>query len=170
MATDKFIRQVNGTFTETLPATTSVGASSAGKIIALDNTGKIDASMMPVGIGADTASLIASEDLSAGDFINVFNDTGVAKVRKADASMQGKEAHGFVLTAVLRDDNAEVYFEGTNTQVTGATPGVIFLSASTPGQATSTPPSASGNIVQKIGVCVSPTAINVEFAQAIVLA
>ncbi|RYF41284.1 MAG: hypothetical protein EOO27_46505, partial [Comamonadaceae bacterium] len=37
----------------------------------------------------------------------------------------GKEAHGFVLEAVANGAQANVYFEGTNTQVTGQTPGPV---------------------------------------------
>lgn len=37
---------------------------------------------MPVGISADLVNIEATEALSAGDFINIHNDTG-AKIRKA---------------------------------------------------------------------------------------
>jgi hypothetical protein len=73
---------------------------------------------MPTGIGADTASITASEALAAGDLVNIYDSTG-AKCRKADASTSGKEAHGFVLAAVESAASATVYFEGSNTQVTG---------------------------------------------------
>ncbi|WP_289241264.1 hypothetical protein, partial [Delftia sp.] len=91
--------------------------------MALDDSGRIDNSMMPVGIGADTAVIAASEALAAGDWVNMWNSTG-AKVRKADATTSGKEAHGFVLAAVTSGANATVYFEGTNTQVTAQTLGL----------------------------------------------
>jgi len=106
-------------------ATSSAGAGSSGKVVALDGSGRIDATMMPVGIGADTAIITASEALSAGDFVNIWNSSG-AKVRKADATTAGKETHGFVLAAVTSGASATVYFEGTNTGVSGATPVVRF--------------------------------------------
>jgi hypothetical protein len=124
--------------------------------------------MMPTGIGADTALIAATEALAAGDFVNVYNSSG-AKCRKADASTAGKEAHGFVLAAVDSGNNATVYFEGTNTQVTGHTPGVVFLSA-TPGLATTTAPSSAGNVVQRIGFATGATAINFQSQVPIVLA
>ncbi len=65
--------------------------------------------------------------------------------------------------------SATVYFEGTNNQVTGATGGNVFL-ATTAGGFTLTPPSAAGNIVQRIGVATSSASINVEVGQPIVLA
>lgn len=148
--------------------TTSAGAGDSGKVVALDASGRIDNSMMPVGIGADTATIQASEALAAGDFVNVHNSGG-ARVRKADATAAGKEAHGFVLSAVSNGANATVYFEGTNTQVSGQTPGTVFLLA-TAGTAGATPPSTAGNVVQKLGVAVSATAINFERGEPIVLA
>ena len=147
--------------------TTSAGAGDSGKLVALDGSGRIDSTMMPVGIGADTATITTSEALSAGDFVNVWNSTG-AKVRKADATVSGKEAHGFVLSAYGSSASATVYFEGTNTGVTGQTPGPVFLST-TAGVATSTAPSGSGNVVQRIGFAVSATAINFQAQTPIVL-
>lgn len=146
----------------------STGAGDAGKIAQLDGSGRLDTTMLPVGVGPDTASIPASENLAAGDFVNIHNSTG-AKVRKADATTSGKEAHGFVLSAVTSGNNATVYFEGTNTAVTGQTPGVVFL-ASTAGTATATPPSGSGNVVQQIGLATSATGINFEPQPHIVLA
>lgn len=146
----------------------SAGAGDAGKTVKLDGAGRIDSTMMPVGIGADTASIQASENLAAGDFVNIHNASG-ARVRKADATTAGKEAHGFVLGAVSSGANATVYFEGTNTGVSGMTPGTVFLHT-TAGGATGTAPSGSGNVVQKLGVAVSATAINFERGEPIVLA
>lgn len=166
---DKYIRNNAGTLTEVEAKVTSAGAGDAGKIPALDGSGRLDTSMMPVGIGADTAVIVASEALAAGDFVNIWNSTG-AKARKADASASGKEAHGFVLAAVSNAANATVYFEGTNTQVTGLTPGVVFLSASTAGQATGSAPSGTGQVVQRLGVAISTTAINFDGGPPIVLA
>lgn len=168
MAGDKYIYQNAGTLTEKAAVQTSAGAGNAGNIPALDSTGRLDSSMLPVGIGADTKLIAASENLAAGDFVNVHNSTG-AKVRKADATTSGKEAHGFVLAAVTSGNNATVYFEGTNNQVSGLTPGVVFL-ATTAGTSSGTAPSAAGNVVQRLGVAVSATEVNFEGSQPIVLA
>lgn len=147
---------------------TSAGAGDAAKVVQLDGAGRIDSTMMPVGIGADTATVTTTEALSAGDFVNIWNSTG-AKARKADATVAGKEAHGFVLAAVGNGASATVYFEGTNTAVTGQTPGPVFL-ATTAGGATSTAPSAAGNVVQRIGFATSATSINFQSQPPIVLA
>lgn len=147
---------------------TSAGAGDAGKLAALDASGRLDITMMPVGIGADTVTITTSEALSAGDFVNVWNSTG-AKVRKADATTAGKHAMGFVLSAFGSGAAAQVYFEGSNTAVSGQTPGDVFL-ATTAGGATSTAPSAAGNIVQPIGVATSATSINFQYNRPITLA
>lgn len=146
----------------------SAGAGDAAKVVQLDSSGRIDSTMMPVGIGADSASITTSEALSAGDFVNIWNSTG-AKARKADATMAGKEAHGFVLVGVGSGAAATVYFEGTNTAVTGQTPGAVFLST-TAGQAAAAAPTGTGNVVQRIGFAVSATAINFQSQPPITLA
>lgn len=150
--------------------TTSAGAGDSGKVVALDAAGRIDTSMMPVGIGADTATITASEALAAGDLVNVWNDAGTPKVRKADASTAGKDAHGFVLAAVASSASATVYFEGTNTQMTGLTAGTQYLSAATAGKTVSTAPTAAGNVVQRVGMATSATAMNFQSGDPIVLA
>lgn len=144
-------------------------SSSANKVVKLDGTGKLDNSVLPVGIGTDTASIQASENLSAGDLVNVWNNAGSARVRKADASTSGKEAHGFVLTAVTSGNSATVYFEGSDTQMSGLTPGVRYLSPTVPGATTSTVPSTAGQVVQVVGFAYSATAMNFQSNRPIVL-
>jgi hypothetical protein len=148
---------------------TSAGAGDAGKLAMLDAAGKLDVTMMPVGIGADTASIVASENLVAGDFVNVWNDGGVAKIRKADATTAGKEAHGFVLAGVTSAASGTVYFEGTNTQLSGLTPGPQWLSV-TAGRCTATAPSSTGNSVQRVGFAISATAMNFQSQPPVILA
>ncbi len=169
MAAKKLLRLIGGVITEVFGVQTSAGAGNAGDIVALDDTGRIDNSMMPVGIGTDTSTISASETLAAGDWVNVWNDTGTAKARKADAATAGKEVNGFVLSAVTSGNPATVYFEGTNTQVTGQTPGPVYLQT-TAGTGGATIPSASGNVVQNLGVALSTTEVNFERGTPVVLA
>jgi len=165
---DKYLYNNAGTVTERSAIVTSAGAGDSGKIPGLDAGGQLDQSFMPTGIGADTASITASEALAAGDLVNVWNSTG-AKVRKADATTAGKEAHGFVKASVSSSASATVYFEGGITGLTSLTPGVQYLST-TPGIASATAPSASGNVVQRVGFATAATALNFDAGTPIVLA
>lgn len=148
----------------------SAGAGDAAKLVALDAAGRIDATMMPVGIGADTATVAVSSDtLVAGNLVNIYNNASVATVRKADATIVGKEAHGFVLAGTTSPAAAVVYFEGTISGLTGLTPGVQFL-ATTAGGSTATAPSASGNVVQRVGFATSATSMNFQSQPPVTLA
>lgn len=167
---DKYIKNNAGQLAEVEGTVTSAGAGDAGKIVALDSSGRIDNSMMPSGIGSDTEVMASSENLSAGDLVNIWNDSGTRKARKADAS-NGRRAHGFVLDAVTSPANATVYLSGDITGLTSLTPGVAYyLSGSSAGAVTSTAPTTSGHISQEIGIAVSTTAIAFEQQQPITLA
>ena len=168
---DKYLKQENGVLKEQEATVQSTGATDAGKIVALDTSGKLDNSVLPTGVGDETKIVPAYEDLSAGDFVNFFDDAGTVKVRKADASTSGKYADGFVLTAVTTGNNATVYLSGINNQLTGLTGGsYYYLSASIPGAGTTTPPSGSGEVVQRLGKALSATEIAFQPGDSIILA
>lgn len=169
---NKYLKVGSTGFPEEVEATvTSAGAGDAGEIIALDAAGKLDTSVLPTGIGADTATLASSENLAAGDFVNIWNDGGTPKVRKADASGGvAKKADGFVLAAVTAPANAVVYFEGTNNQVSGLTGGTEYFLSATPGAVTATPPTTATHICQSLGKATSATSINVEIGDPIIRA
>lgn len=163
-----FLDIVSGVITQVSAVASSAGAGDSGKIPKLDGSGKLDSTMMPTGVGADTAAIECTEDLSAGDFVNVYDATG-QKCRKADATTTGKECHGFVLSGYTSGQTATVYFEGTNTGVTSKTPGARQFLGTTAGAAVETAPSSSGNVVQQLGVAISATAISFEPQPAITL-
>ena len=165
--TQKFLALVSGKIKEIFASATG----TANAIPAGDATGRLDISWMPVGIGAETFTAVASEALSAGDFVNIYNASGTLTVRKADATTNGKPAHGFVLAAVSSSGTATIYsLSQTNTQVTGLTPGADYYLDTTPGQIITTPPSTTGNIVQYIGVASSATSIIFENTKTIEVA
>ena len=195
LSTTKVLKNAAGVLTEETTLTTSAGAgdanklvalnasgvlddsilnasvtSSAGKTVKLDGAGKLDVTVMPVGIGADTAVITASEALVAGDLVNIWNNASAFNVRKADASTAGKEAHGFVLSAVANAGAATVYFEGTNTQMTGLVPGNQFLSSVTAGKTAAAAATGTGKVVQVVGFAVSATSMNFQAELPIVLA
>jgi hypothetical protein len=169
MAESKYLALICGRIREVFATVTSAGAADDGKIVALGTDGRIDSSVMPVGIGAEVKTIQASENLSAGNLVNIWNSAGQFRVRKADATTSGKEANGFVLSAVTSGQNATVYLEGTLTGLGGMLPGRMYLST-TPGEATATPPSGSGNVVQYVGEAVSTTEISFESGDGVILA
>ena len=71
MPAKKFLRLVAGVFTEVAATVTSAGAGNDGDLVALDSSGRLDNSVMPVGIGVDTKTIAASEALASGDWVNV---------------------------------------------------------------------------------------------------
>lgn len=105
----------------------------------------------------------ATEDIDAGMFVNVYNASGTAKIRKANATDNTKPADGFIIADVANGDSVEVYFGGKlNTALTGLTPGATYFLSTTGGDVTITAPTGSGNIQQIIGEAVSDTAIQFE--------
>lgn len=170
MAAKKFIRLVSGRLQEIIATVVSAGAANDGDIPALDASGRLDTSVMPVGVVADTKSVVSSESLTAGDFVNVYNNAGTLNVRKADATTSGKEAHGFVLASVTSPAAATVYFEGINTQRSALTVGAKYYLDTTAGGVVATPPAASGNVVQYIGTALSATELNFEADTGVILA
>lgn len=166
----KYLENNAGQIREVSGLTTSSGAGDAGKIPQLDGSGRLDNSLMPTGIGADTEVMATSENLSSGELVNIWNDGGTRKARKADAS-NGRRAHGFVLAGTTSPNNATIYFSGDITGLTSLTPGnPMYLSGTTAGAATATAPSTAGQISQEIGIAISATAITFEAQQPITLA
>lgn len=112
--------------------------------------------------------VVASEAVSAGQYVNIFNDGGIAKVRLAAATAPSLQAHGYAKTSGAAGDTIQVSFDGLNTNALGQTPGLVFLST-TPGMGTDTPPAAAGQIVQRIGVAVSATEMSFNLGLPITL-
>ena len=167
---DKFLQHVNGVIAEKQAITSSSGVVDGGKIIALDSTGKMDQSLMPVGIGADEVTAIASESLSAGTLVNLWDDTGTLSARKADAS-NNRRANGFVNDAKSTGQSVSVYLEGSVTNLVGIVPGnPYYMSETTAGAVSATAPTTAGYLSQEVGYGVQGTAISFEPASPILLA
>lgn len=140
---------------------TSAGAGDANKIIMTGGDGKLDSTLMPTGIGADTRSVVSSENLAAGDFVNEYDNASVPTVRKADPA-NGRPATGYVLAAVTSPANATVYPLGgtTNTAKSALTIGSLYvLDPATAGTAVTAASVtlANGNLRQVVGRAISST-------------
>lgn len=162
MTAKKYLARVSGVTKQESAIDESAGAADAGKLIAAGPDGKMDESFLPTGIGADTVSVVASEALGAGDFVNRHIDGGVMKARKADNS-NGREAVGFVKVAVSISETATIYpLDSVNAEKTGLTVGACWLG--TAGGVINTPldasdPSNAGKVCQRIGDVLSATEI-----------
>ena len=159
-----YIRNNAGNLEEAIPATTSAGAATAGQIVQLNSAGKLDETLFPAGIGADAVTILASEALLAGAWVNIYSNAGTANVRNAIASGPGFKAFGYVKAAVASGTQATVFFDDVNDSLSGLTPGEQYLSATVPGAATSTAPITTGKIVQKLGVATSTTAVHASIS------
>lgn len=172
MAAGKYLDLDLATGRSTRKATvqSSAGAGDEGKIPSLDASGKLDITMMPNGIGADTFVANASENLAAGDLVNIWDDSGTVKVRKADANALGKAADGFVSDAVTSGNSATVYLDGTITGLTGLTKGAVCFLSATAGAVTHDVSGYTTNdIVQCVGKAISTTEMVFNVGEVILL-
>lgn len=171
MPAKKYLNQASGRLTQVTSVVTSAGATNDGDIVALDPSGKLDVSVMPVGVGQNTVSVVASEALATNNIVNIHNVSGVANVRKADATTVGKEAVGFVKSSVASAATATVFTSGNIiTGLSGLTPGARQYLSLTAGNISETPPSASGNVVMCLGSAISATSMIFEPEEPITLA
>lgn len=170
MAAKSFLRLVAGKLKSIQAIVTSAGAGNDGDLVALDSTGKFDVSVMPVGIGPDVLNAPSFEDLAAGDYVNIFDDGGTIKIRKADSS-NGRDAHGFVKDTVVAPAAVNVFFEGPNEDLSGLTLGArIYLGVT--GDIIETPLAPvtdAGKIHQFLGIAISATAVNTDIDDCVQL-
>lgn len=161
MSTNKFLTVINGIKNLTTGISSSAGVGDANKLVSTNGAGKLDTTLLPAGIGVATVTATASEAISAGDFVNLFNNAGTLTVRKADNS-NGRDAKGFVLAAISNAATGTVYLSGQNTSVTALTPGTNYF-LGTSGGVSTTAPTTSGTIIQILGYTVSATNLMFEF-------
>ena len=150
----------------------SAGSADAGKVVALNSSGKLDATLFDSAtLGGGGDAILCTEALAAGDWVNIFLSGGVRKCRKALAADGTKPAHGFVIAAVTSGGSATVYRGGTNTKIalTGFTTSDIgtplFLSDSVSGGCTKTPPSTAAHLLQRLGFIADVTGLGFVEAQ-----
>lgn len=167
MATNSnlFKTLVSGVEKLAIAISTSAGGSDANKIIATNGSGELDATFLPTGVGATTVVANASEDLAAMDLVNVWDDAGTVKIRKADGSTTGKAADGFVIAAVTTGNPATMYDSGKLTGLTGLTDGAAYYLSTTAGSHSTTAPSANGQTSQRIGKAVSDTEVLIRLEE-----
>lgn len=164
----KFLRvdDITGLTEELSALGSTLGVADADKIIKTDSTGLIDLSFMPVGIGPDTIDLICSENLSAGNAINIYDNVGVATCRLADRT-NNRPARGFVLQNFTSGQVAKVYKDSKVTGLAGLVAGTTYF-LGLAGAMTPTPPApTSGFLNQIVGTASSSTVLDIEIQSPI---
>lgn len=149
---------------------TSSGVSSAGEIVALNEYGHIDQSMIP---GVPLSIYTATEAIGAGAFINIWDSSG-GKVRNANAA-SGLRAHGFAPGAISMGATGMIITgEEDNASLSGLTIGAEYVLGTTAGQVMQ---ATSGNIatlvsgyyLQHLGVARSSSELVVHFGDVTIM-
>ncbi|MCE5306364.1 MAG: hypothetical protein LLG20_01860 [Acidobacteriales bacterium] len=171
MPAAKYVSLAAGVLTEVAGLDSGGEVGDAGKIVALDANGRVNADMMPVGIVPETKTVKAKGALSSGNLVNIFLDTATLSARLADCS-NGRRAHGFVLAAYNDADIATVVLlEGNITGLTSRTPGAAqYLSTAGAIVEAAGIPTTPGYILQEIGYAISETEVAFEPQPPITLA
>lgn len=170
---DKLLQRKGGRTQQYTPAVQSAGAADAGRVPALNASGKLDQTLMPDGIGAATRIASTTEVLTAGAFVNEHANNGALAVRLADNS-NNRPATGFVKTGFANGASATIWpLDSTNDQLSGLTIGTDYY-LGTAGGVLATPLDATdnaqaGKIDQRLGKARSATELVTEDYDYVVL-
>lgn len=158
---DKYTAISGSSVIERAGTVTSAGAGNAGQIVALDANGLLDPSVMPSGITPDQKAGTSNGAITAKDMCYVETAGTIARASAAAGTPHG--AQGYALTSVATGQPITIQLEGKISGLTGLTPGATyFLSNTTAGAITATPPSATGELWQPVGTALSATELNFE--------
>ena len=122
------------------------------------------------GAQSESLQVIAFEAITEGKLVNLFDDSGTLKARKADATVVDKEAVGYVIDGGLTGSLIRILFGGINSDASGLTKGDKLFLSTTPGEVTDIAPSDPGNVVQEVGTALSVTNFNFEPKLAVEIA
>jgi len=149
--------------------TTYATTASNGQIVYATDEKKmfqvVDGVLVGIG-GAGVAKLTAGESISAFDLVYISSGTGndsartAGRIYKADASNDDRvDVIGFATKAISSGAIGEVQVSGNLEKYTGASAPLslgklYYLSASTPGAISTTPPSSTGHWIVACGISV----------------
>lgn len=112
-------------------------------------------------LGENLLSVTAGEALSAGNWVYIKNSDGKAYKAKADASTTAP-AVGVVNAAALLGASCLIQTEGFFASTSLTTGSTYYLSAATGGAMTTTAPTATGQLIQVLGVATSATKLEMR--------
>lgn len=116
-------------------------------------------------LGTTQLAFTAGEGLNAGDFVNIYDDSGEIKVRKADRSAPNgsRSANGYVLSNVFAGDTVVMYLSGVNTAFTGLSPNENYaLDVNGAIVPLTSIVAVEGEILQYLGLAISATHLLVQ--------
>jgi hypothetical protein len=113
--------------------------------------------------------LQATEPIAAGAAVNVYAVGSASRVRTADGTDPTKPANGFASSSIGSGSSGQIAFAGMNSIPSISISGPVWLSDTTPGGYTLTPPSTTGHISQQIGVAVPSIGILFNAQPAVTL-
>ena len=96
-------------------------------------------------------SAVATEDIAANAFVNIYNVSGSTRIRNASALDPLKFANGFVPSAISTSASGLVQLSGLVAATIAVPASEVWLSDSTPGAFATAAPTASGSIIQSLG-------------------
>lgn len=107
-----------------------------------------------------SAMIKATEDIEAGDFVNIYDNGGSTEMRLAIASDPTLGATAFVLADITAGGNGRAFFAGLNTAAPVLTTITeVYLNDSVGGKAAAIKPTTSGHIIQPLGVAIATVGI-----------
>ena len=103
----------------------------------------------------------ASEAISYGQLVHLWNDGGICKARLASATDATKPTRAYctIPAGVAAGAFGEFNVLGASSIYSGLVPGTPYYMAVTPGAITAVAPSGGGNLVQPVGYALSTTTL-----------
>ena len=150
---------VTGLFKISAGAQLSTGVSDAGKIVALNSVGLVDDTMLS---SSPIDSAITGEAISAGDAVNVYDDTGTKKIRKAD-NTNNRKCDGISRESAASGVSCKYDTDGARSSVTGVATGLSYWLGAA-GAITTTPTTTITHLLQHVGTGAGTGVISVEIA------
>jgi hypothetical protein len=122
----------------------------------------------PARVGFDA---ITFEGVSSGDALYMRTTDGkVGKASAADGTIENALVVGFAESMASTGETVKVLVAGIKTMSFAVDPGdIYFLSATTPGAITTTPPSTAGQAVTRVGEGATTTDFSIQLEPPILL-
>ncbi len=162
MAAQTYRTRIAGKDTLVTAPTVSAGAATGNTIVATTASGQFDASVIPTSV---SGNVVRNENAASAISASTLVNFGGSGVRPAD-STSGYPANGFALAAISSGASGPINLIGILSGLSGLTEGAdYYLGTNGAAILAAALPTASGSLIQHIGVAVSTTEINFEYSE-----